>query len=141
MQKVDRVFGWLLILGSCGHTAGTFLWVPFMSGMFVWSLGSSLAAALLGVLNLVRAGRPDDKTLAMITAIGSACWVLIAVAFGQSINNLLDPRALMHAITAAVLVGFSIRTLRNANLYAADTRRLPNAPVTDQGRSMIGHYN
>src|SRR5437773_3840563 len=66
MSKViDRIFGYLLILGACGHTIGTFMWIQPMSGIFIWSLGSSLAAALLGTLNVVRAGRPDDKPLAI----------------------------------------------------------------------------
>ncbi len=52
MRTVDRIFGWLLILGACGHTVGTLLWAPFMGDVFIWSLGSSVAAALLGVLNI-----------------------------------------------------------------------------------------
>ena len=114
MKTVDRIFGWLLIVATCGHTLGTFLLLPFMSGLFIWSLGSALASGLLGVLNLVRAGRPDDKTVAMITAIGTACWAVVALAFGKSIHNLLDPRVLMHFLTSAGLVGFSVRTLRGA---------------------------
>lgn len=103
LKVTDRIFGWLLILGSCGHTAGTFMWLQPMSGMFIWSLGSSLAAALLGALNIVRAGRPNDKTLAAITTIGTACWALLAVGFGKSIGNVLDPRVVFHVIVATVL--------------------------------------
>jgi hypothetical protein len=112
LKTIDRIFGWLLILASCGHTIGTFMWVPFMSGMFVWSLGASLASALLGVLNVVRVGRPDDKVLAGITAVGTACWALLALTFGKSIGNMLDPRVVGNVITAVVLVVFSARMLR-----------------------------
>jgi hypothetical protein len=114
LKKIDRTFGWLLILGACGHTVGTLLWTQFMSGIFIWSMGGALAAALLGVLNVVRAGRPDDKTLAVITAVGTGCWALLALGFGKSIGNLLDPRALSHALISVVLVIFSVITLRRA---------------------------
>lgn len=94
---------------------GSYLWVAFGPGKlrsysgdipvdstderhFIWSLGSSLAAELLATLNIVRAGRPDDKTLAVITAIGTACWALVAFGFGKSIGNVLDPRPLGHVI-------------------------------------------
>jgi hypothetical protein len=112
LRTTDRVFGVLLVLGSCGHTAGTLLWIPAMSGMWIWSLGSSLAAALLGTLNIVRAGRPEDRTLAVITTLGTAVWALLALAFGISIGNLLDPRALMHFVVSVVLVSFGLVTLR-----------------------------
>ncbi len=109
MKTVDRIFGWLLVLGSVGHTIGTLLWTRPMSDVFIWSLGSSLAAALLGALNIVRAGRHHDRTLAIITTIGTACWMFVALAFGISIGNVLDPRPLSHVIISAVLVIFGVR--------------------------------
>jgi hypothetical protein len=112
LKTIDRIFGWLLVLASCGHTVGTLMWTQPMSGIFIWSLGSSLAAALLGVLNIVRAGRPDDKTLATITAVGTACWALVALGFGKSIGNVLDPRVVSHVLISVVLVIFSGLTLR-----------------------------
>jgi membrane protein DedA with SNARE-associated domain len=69
-----------------------------------------LAAALVAVLNLVRAGRPEDRTLAWITFCGSLCWVAVAIAFGASIGNVIDPRAVWHALSAFVLAGLSFRT-------------------------------
>ena len=110
LKMIDRVFGYLLILGACGHTLGTLLWTQPMSGIFIWSLGSSLAATLLGVLNIVRAGRPDDKTLAAITTVGTACWGLLALGFGVSIGNVLDPRPLGHVLISTVLTIFAVVT-------------------------------
>ncbi len=107
LKRIDRIFGWLLVVGAAGHTVGTIMWTQPMSGIFIWSLGSALAAALLAMLNIVRAGRPEDKTLAAITLIGTACWAFIALGFGASIGNLLDPRALFHTLVALVLVIFS----------------------------------
>lgn len=115
LKVVDRIFGWLLVLAACGHTVGTILWTEPMSGIFIWSLGSSLAGMLLATLNIVRVGRPNDKTLATITLIGTACWALLALGFGVSIANVLDPRPLGHAVISVVLVIFSARTVARAS--------------------------
>jgi len=111
LRVVDRIFGVLLILAACGHTVGTILWTQSMSGIFIWSLGSSLAALVLGTLNVVRAGRPHDIALAAITLTGTACWAAVAFAFGKSIGNILDPRPLGHVIISIALVIFSAITL------------------------------
>jgi hypothetical protein len=111
LRIIDRLFGGLLILATVGHGVGTILMTPFLSGLFVWSLGSSLAGFLLGALNLVRAGRPHDRALAAITAIGTIGWIFVCLGFSISIHNLLDPRPLIHEVISAVLVLFSLRTL------------------------------
>jgi hypothetical protein len=113
LKIIDRIFGALLLLGAVGHTVGTIMMTPPMSQIFISSLGASLACFLLGALNLVRAGRPDDKTLATITMAGTVCWALVAFAFGKSIGNVLDPRALMHMTVSVVLVIFCAITLRS----------------------------
>jgi hypothetical protein len=79
LRLFDRIFGGLLL-----------------SGIFIWSLGCSLASALLAVL----------------TAIGTAGWLAVALAFGKSIGNMADPRVVMHAAASAGLVMFSIITLQ-----------------------------
>ncbi|MBV9266172.1 MAG: hypothetical protein JO061_08400 [Acidobacteriaceae bacterium] len=114
-RKLDRTFGVLLLIGTCGHTLGTLLMLPALSGMWVWSLGASLAGAVLGTLNLVRAGRPADKTLAVITTIGTGLWGLMALAFGMSIHNIFDPRALFHFLVSWVLVFFGPATIRTSS--------------------------
>jgi hypothetical protein len=111
LKVVDRIFGCLLALAACGHTVGTMLWTQPMSGIFIWSLGSSLAAGLIATLNIVRTGRPDDKTFAVITLVGTACWALVAFGFGVSIHNVLDPRPLGHVVISIILVFFSGITL------------------------------
>ena len=127
LRIVDRIFGVLLALAAGGHTVGTILWTQPMSGIFVWSLGSSLAAFLLAALNIVRAGRPDDKTLALITALGTACWALVAFAFGLSIHHVLDARPLGHVIISIVLIVFSATTLLRKS--GAEALPLANSAV------------
>jgi hypothetical protein len=111
MKTVNIALGSLMILGSCGHTVGTFLGYPIMSQIFVWSLGTSLAGALLGALNILRAGRLHDTALAAITAVGTAGFALLALAFGKSIANPADPRAMGNFGIAAVLVIFNLVAL------------------------------
>jgi len=109
-RRMDRAFGVLLLLGAAGHTVGTLRHLRGTDA-FLWSLGSSLAAALLAVLNLLRSGRPGDRALAMVCAIGTACWGLVVLGFGVSIGNLLDPRVGMHLLASAGLVLFSVRAI------------------------------
>jgi len=111
MKIVDRVFGVLLILATCGHIAGTLIWLPAMTGMWVWSLGAALCGLVLGPLHLVRANRPCDRTVALIATLGTVGWFFVALSFGLSVHHLLDPRPLTHMIISAVLVGFGLRTL------------------------------
>jgi len=108
---IDRIFGALLLIGAGLHALGALRTYTIGSEALVWSLSGTLAAGLVGVLNLVRAGRPDDHTLAWITLVGSLAWAGVAIAFGAAIGNVFDPRVLWHAITALVLAGFSLRTL------------------------------
>jgi hypothetical protein len=108
---IDRIFGVLLLVGAGLHVVGTLRTYAIGSEALVWSLSGTLAAGLVAVLNLVRAGRPEDHTLAWITLVGSLAWAGVAIAFGAAIGNLFDPRVLWHAITALVLAGFSLRTL------------------------------
>jgi hypothetical protein len=112
-RAIDRIFGVLLLIGAGLHAAGALRTNPIGSDGLVWSLSGTLAAGLVAVLNLVRAGRPGDYVLAWITLVGSLCWAAIAIAFGAAIGSLFDPRVLWHAIAALVLAGFSLRTLAN----------------------------
>jgi hypothetical protein len=110
MKTVDRAFGWLLVVGGLLHSVGSVMHLANRPDVLVWALSGSLAALLLASLNLMRVNRPGDRTLAWVCTAGSIAWVLVAVGFGVSIGNVLDPRALIHAVNAAVLAGFSIRT-------------------------------
>jgi hypothetical protein len=110
IRAIDRLFGVLLLIGAMLHIYGSISSYPRGSEALVWALSGSLAAALIAVLNLVRVGRPEDRTLAWITFCGSLCWVAVAIAYGAAIGNVSDPRAVWHALSAFVLAGFSFRT-------------------------------
>jgi hypothetical protein len=111
IKIADRLFGWLQMLGACGHTAGTIVLVPFMSGLFVWSLGASIGMFLTAALNLLRAGRPGDRAVALMATAGSGGQLLLCLAFGKSIANFADPRVVGLSVIATALLCFGIRTL------------------------------
>ncbi len=110
--KLDWFFCALMAAATAGHFLGTLILVEHGTGLFVWSLAGVLAAALLVALNVMRIGRPNDRTLAWVCLIACLCWVAIALMFGQSVGNLLDQRALFHAFAALGLAVLSWRSLQ-----------------------------
>jgi hypothetical protein len=115
VKTLDQFFGALLLVGSVLHAYGSISSYPLGSPELVWALSGSLAGGLTAVLNLVRAGRPEDTTVAWITFVASLCWAAVAVGFGAAIGNLIDPRVLWHVVSALALTTFSLRTaLRRA---------------------------
>ena len=111
---LDRIFGWLLVVGGLLHAIGS--WRAFHSDppQLLWALSGSLAALLVAALNLLRVGRPNDRSLAWVSFFASVAWVAVALGFGAAIGHLADPRAVIHAVNAAVLAGLSLRTLIGA---------------------------
>jgi hypothetical protein len=111
MKVVDRIFGVLLILATCGHIGGTLVWLQPLTGIWIWSLGSALGGLVLGALHLLRTSRPGDRPVALIATLGTIGWFCVALAFGVSIHHVLDPRPLGHMIISLALILFGVRTL------------------------------
>ena len=67
MKVLDRVLGWLLVVGGLLHALGS--WAAYRNAPpeLLWALSGSLAALLLAALNLLRAGRPQDRPLAWVS--------------------------------------------------------------------------
>jgi hypothetical protein len=116
---LDRIFGWLLVVGGLLHAVGS--WHAFHDDppQLLWALSGSLAALLVAALNLLRVGRPNDRPLAWVSFAASVAWVAVALGFGAVIGHLADPRAVIHAVNAAVLAGLSLRTLIGTSRAAA----------------------
>lgn len=107
---VDRIFACLLLVFGLLHSLGSLKAYAFLSSELVWALAATCLAVLIAILNLVRAGRPHDATVAWICFASCIVWAILAVSFGVSIGNVLDPRPALHAVVAIVLAAFSLNT-------------------------------
>ena len=119
MTIIDRVFGWLLVLGGLLHAYGSWDGYRSTPELLLWAWSGSLAVLLLAALNLLRTGRPADRPLACVCLAGCLAWIAIAVSFGAVIGNVFDPRAVIHTLNAAVLAAMSVRTLVNGTVRVA----------------------
>ena len=75
----------------------------------LWALSASFAVVLLATINLVRAERQADRTLAWICFGGCLIWIGFVIRFGELIGNVFDFRPLIHLIISAALAVFSLR--------------------------------
>lgn len=111
MKTVDRIFGWLLVVSSLLHGIGSIAALLHTNlDMLVWAESGMLAGLMAAAVNLLRAGRPHDRALALVSAGGCIGWLIVAVWFGIRIGNVFDPRPLIHCLVAFVLLAFSLRT-------------------------------
>ena len=110
IKNVDLFFAVLLLAFGAMHAFGSVTAYAFLTPELVWALSASGFSILIAVLNFIRAGRPEDRTLAWVCFAGCIVWAVIALAFGASIGNLADPRADLHALAAIVLAVFSFRS-------------------------------
>jgi uncharacterized membrane protein len=110
LKITDRAFAVLLLLFAAGHVIGSVQAYAFLTPELVWAISATAFAALLAVLNFVRAGRPEDRTLAWICFGGCVAWIVLALSFGISVGNIFDVRADLHALAAFVLAVFSFIT-------------------------------
>lgn len=110
MVLAAKIAGWLLAAGAVLHSYGAISHYAFGTEILIWSLGCSVAAALIAALGLIRLqGRRDDRALALISGLSSLAWVAVGLGFGHAIGNIADPRALWHAGCAAVLAVIAFR--------------------------------
>jgi hypothetical protein len=89
LKIVDRLFAWLLVLGGLLHAYGSLKSYEAQTPELVWSLAGSFAAILLAAVNLLRADRPSDRTLAWVSFIACLCWVAIRARFRDRHRPLL----------------------------------------------------
>ncbi len=111
MKILDRVLGSLLIVGGIGHTAGSLHFYQADPMMLLWSLCASLFVFLFAALNLIRAGRPEDTTLAWLCLAAGFCWILVSLRFGVLIGNVFDVRPLIFIVLTLGLCALCVRTL------------------------------
>jgi hypothetical protein len=113
MKILDRVLGCILMLCGVGHTFGSLQFYKHEQLTLLWSLSFSLFIFLLAALNLVRAGRPADTTLAWICFVAGLCLIASALRFGVLIGNLFDFRVVLFVLVTLGLCAMSVWTIVN----------------------------
>ncbi len=112
MKYLDKALCTLLFLGATLHVFGTLTSYAAFTEVWVWSLGSSLAAGLIAVLNWLRPARARDRVLIAVIVVASLLWVAVDLGFGVAIGNVADPRVIWHAVCGLGLAGFGLAALR-----------------------------
>jgi hypothetical protein len=84
VKTLDQFFGVLLLVGSGLHAYESISSYRLGSTELVWALSGLWLAGWISVVNLVRAGRPKDTTVAWISLVASICWAIVAVGFGAA---------------------------------------------------------
>jgi hypothetical protein len=110
MGIVDRIFGWLMVLGSLGHSMGSIRAYGDRPELLLWAESGTLAGLLVAAMNLLRAGRPQDRTLAWVSFFASVAWFVLAFDFGRVVGNYFDIHAVIFMIITLVLAMMSLRT-------------------------------
>jgi hypothetical protein len=113
LSFLDKALSALLVIGGLLHALGTVLAFAPFSDVWVWSLGSTLAAILIGALNWLRPSRAADRPLVITVMLASFAWVFVVLAFAISIGTLFDFRVLWHVICGLGLGYFGLVTLRS----------------------------
>lgn len=116
LAKVDRAFSWALIILSAGHGfLGTLLSSDLNASSTVWSFSGSIAAWLIAAMNLLRAGRPDDKAIAWVALAGTFSWLGLMFWLAHAAQMWGDIRIWLFVFVSVGLGLFSWRTLRGIN--------------------------
>jgi hypothetical protein len=108
MKKFEFVLCALLAVGGIGHLLGTLTGYVPGTEVFIWSLTASVFVFVLVFLHVLRIVRPADRPVRAAANIVSVAWICLALAFGASVGNIADPRALMHAIVTLGLLITSV---------------------------------
>jgi hypothetical protein len=110
LKTIDRIFGWLMVISALLHAMGSYKVYKAQPMTLLWAETGGLAELLLAALNLLRAGRPGDRSLAWVSALGCAAWLVAVFAFGRLIGDMLNFRILIQAAVTFVLLVFSLRS-------------------------------
>lgn len=112
MKALDRILSVLLIHGGVGHTFGSLQAYKSDQMTLLWSLSASLFIFfLLGVLNVVRAGRDKDVAITWLCLAGGLCHIVSCIRFGVLVGNIFDIHAVIFVIITLGLCAMCVRTL------------------------------
>lgn len=109
MRMFDRIFGWLMVVAALLHSFGAWSAYRSQHEMLLWSLAAGLAELYLAGMNLIRAERRHDLSLARLCVAGNVTWLVVVICFAGLIGHFLDPRVLIQFVVTAVLLAMSLR--------------------------------
>lgn len=107
---VDRIFGCLLF--ACSLALLVFLQRYYDGDAQPLVLGSVLCGLLLSGMNLMRAERPHDRTLAGLCVGGNLLFALLSLAIGQATQK--SPLIWGIAVVCVTLMVLSMRTRKRS---------------------------
>jgi len=113
MNIIRYVMCALLTLGALGHLYGTFDYAVGTE-VFVWSLSATAFTFAVVTFNLL--ARSRDRILLTAGMVSAAVWAALALGFGSAIGNIVDPRAIMHAVPSMVLAVLDAKLLLDPSL-------------------------
>ncbi len=108
---VDRICSTVLLLGTIGHSVGSFAAYSANRETLLWALCGSALCGIVGLTNLLRGFRDGDKGLAGIALAGTVAWLAGSFGFGLVIGNLADPRVIGFTIACVGLIYFNLKVL------------------------------
>jgi hypothetical protein len=108
MRKMQYAFCGSLALAGAGHLLGTFLAYEPGTDVFVWSLSATAFTWTVVFLHVLRIQRSEDQPIWLAALVTSTLWLCFVIMFGLAEGDLLDPRVLMHGVSTALLISFSV---------------------------------
>lgn len=122
LSWLDTALSIIVLIGACGHVAGSLASYPPNSEVLVYALGVAVLGWTCGFANLTRVRRPSDRPVALIALLTSLGQASVAVAWGFAIGHPFDPRVLVFSIAAGGLAILSARTAIMGHKVAAPRR-------------------
>ncbi|SDE67777.1 hypothetical protein SAMN05444167_0116 [Terriglobus roseus] len=110
MRTLDRILGWVLV--GCSLALFVLLHRSYSGTAEPLVLSTTLCGLLLGSMNLMRAERPHDRTLAKVCVAGNAFFAVLLGALARATENLPLPLTLAAVCVALLLL--SMRTRRRS---------------------------
>lgn len=110
MRTLDRIVGWAFI--GCSLALFVLLHRYYSGNTEPLVLCATLCGLLLGAMNLMRAERPHDRTLAKVCVAGNAFFAVLMGALSRATESF--PLPLTMAALCIVLLLLSMRTRRRS---------------------------
>jgi hypothetical protein len=109
MRMVDRIFGWLMVATALLHSYSAWSAYHSQHELLLWSLAAGLAQLYLAGMNLIRAERRHDLSLARLCVAGNLTWLVVVICYAGLIGHFFDPRVLIPFVVTTALLGLSTR--------------------------------